>query len=105
MSKPDYEVKIKARDGKYGARVGAAWTNKAGGINIRLEAGVSVSTPEGVDLTLWPWREREESPRKADGGGAGGGRKAPGGFPTDDFGDDIPFVTSATVPRAWRGGA
>ena len=103
MANPDYEVKIKARDGKYGARVGAAWTNKAGGINIRLEPGVSVSTPEGVDLTLWPWREREDSPRKADGGGAGGGRNAP--MPTDDFGDDqIPFCTSDTVLRAWRGG-
>lgn len=97
MANPDYEVKIKARDGKYGARVGAAWTNRAGGINIRLEPGVSVSTPEGVDLTLWPWREREDSPRKADGGGTGGRSRKPDGdaMPVDDFGDDeIPFVSA-----------
>lgn len=96
MANPDYEVKIKAREGKYGVKVGAAWTNKVGGINIRLDPGVSVSTPDGVDLTLWPWREREDAPRRGDGGGTGGRSGPPGGgFPADDFGDDdIPFIRS-----------
>lgn len=98
MSKPDYELKIKARDSKYGTRVGAAWRTRSGdGINIKVDPGISIASLDGVDITLWPFREREDgerTPRRADGGGTGGrsGGYGGGGFPEDDFGDDVPFI-------------
>ena len=100
--KPDFIVTVKGKDSKYGTRVGAAWKGQYG-YSIKLDPGISISSADGVYINLSTPRERDDdAPR---GGGGGGGRKAPGGFPTDDFGDDdVPFCTSATVPRAWRGG-
>lgn len=71
MSKtPDYELKIKHKDAKYGTRVGAAWRTQDGnGVNIRLDPGVSVSTPEGVFLTLWPFESKEDREARFSGGG------------------------------------
>ena len=89
MSKPDYELKIKQRDSKYSTRVGAAWKTRSGdGINIKIDPGVSISSLDGVDVTLWPFRERDDSgPR---GGGQSREPADGGGFPSDDFGD-LPF--------------
>ena len=62
MAAPDYVVKVKARESKYGARVGAAWKTRVGdGINVRLDPGISVSTPEGINLTLWPSEPRDSA--------------------------------------------
>lgn len=76
--KPDFELKIKHKDAKYGARVGAAWRTKDGsGVNIRLDPGISVATPEGVFLTLWPFESKEDREQRfAGGGGSGGGSAA-----------------------------
>lgn len=74
MSKPDYEVTVKAKGTKYGRKVGAAWVNKAGGINVKLDAGLAVVGGADIDVTLWPPKEW--------------GDKQP---PADDFDDDIPF--------------
>lgn len=72
MSQPDYDVKIKHKDAKYGPKVGAAWKTKDGrGINVRLDAGISVATPDGVFLTLWPWESREEREKRLGGDDAG----------------------------------
>lgn len=94
MSKPDYELKIKQRDSKYSTRVGAAWKTRSGdGINIKIDAGISISSLDGVDVTLWPFRERDDS------GHGGGGKRTdgPGGYQgrfgepePGDF-DDVPF--------------
>lgn len=82
MAKPDYTLKIKAREGKYANRIGAAWRNKAGGINIKLDPGIAVVGGEGIDLTLWPFEERQ----------GGGGDYQPRGGGQDPFGDDeMPF--------------
>lgn len=102
--RPDYEIKIKHKDAKYATRVGAAWRTKDGaGINIRLDPGVSVSTPDGVFLTLWPAESKEEREARFNGGGQRGGatQREPrgGGYepPPDDGGgggfgaDNIPF--------------
>lgn len=81
MAKPDYTLKVKARDSKYGARVGAAWKNKVGGINIKLDPGIAIVGGEGIDVTLWPFEERQ----------GGGGRSSGGGNPFDDSDDSMPF--------------
>lgn len=97
MARPDFEVKIKAQGSKYGTRVGAAWRTKDGrGVNIVLDAGVSVATPEGVFLTLWPAESREErearlGPRDDRRGQAAVHSRSP---QPDDVGfgdDDVPF--------------
>jgi hypothetical protein len=85
---PDYDVTIRRRpkDGEksFSRKVGAAWRTKSGdGINVRLDAGISVSTPDGIDLTLWPFKE-------------GGGQRqaaapAPAASEPGAEGDDIPF--------------
>lgn len=90
MAKPDYTLKIKARDGGYATRVGAAWRTRSGdGINIRIDPGVSISSIDGVDITLWPYEERRQ------GGGGGGGNYQPRSAGSrDDFGEDeIPFCS------------
>lgn len=102
MSKPDYVLKVKARDGSYATKIGAAWRTRSGdGINIRLDPGIALVGGEGIDITLWPFEERSER-----GGGRGGPRDGYGtrgdtrgggydqrrGEARDDFGDDeIPF--------------
>lgn len=66
---PDYELKIKHKDAKYGTRVGVAWRTQDGsGVNIRLDPGVSVSTPDGVFLTLWPFESKESRDARFSGG-------------------------------------
>lgn len=82
MAKPDYKLKIQTRGSKYGSYVGAAWKNKAGGINIKIEPGIGIIGQEGVDVTLWPNEERQ----------GGGGDFTPRGGGQDPFGDDeMPF--------------
>lgn len=99
MAKPDYIVTVKGRDAKFSTRVGAAWQNEYG-YSIKLDPGISISSADGVYINLSTPREdadRAQATRKADGGGTGGNARkpAPGGFPTDDFGDDdIPFARS-----------
>ncbi len=103
MSKPDYDLKISKRGDRYGTYAGAAWKNKAGGINIKINAGLSIQSGEDIDVTLWPKREGDDRGGRAPSGGGGGG-----GFPKDDYGDsgDIPFLTCADsdVPRWMREG-
>lgn len=100
--KPDYVLKLKARDGKHATKVGAAWRTRSGdGLNIKLDPGIAIVGGEGIDITLWPFEERGESRGRSGGGDFGGrasgGSKGGGGaFPADDFGDDEPpFATSA----------
>jgi hypothetical protein len=89
---PDWDVTIGKRGEKGGEKtfsrkVDAGWTNKAGGINVVLDPGVGISTPEGVSVTLWPFKPRDER----------GPRAAPASTPAHDpetgevEGDDIPF--------------
>lgn len=89
--RPDYTVNVKAKDAKYGTKVGAAWKTKDGsGINLKLDAGVSVATPEGVFLTLWPFETKEERDARFSGNGKSNGNSKP--QTTADFGeDDIGF--------------
>lgn len=87
MAKPDYTLKIKARDGKYSTRVGAAWTNRAGGINIKLDPGIAIVGGEGIDVTLWPYEERGE--RNQGGGSSSGYSGGPSQF--DEDASDLPF--------------
>ena len=94
--KPDYEIKIKHKDAKYGVRVGAAWRTKDGsGVNLKLDPGISVSTPDGVFLTLWPFESKEDREQRFAGGGGraaaprGGGAarsQDDGDFNADDIG-------------------
>lgn len=55
MSKPNYEVVVKAKGTKYGRKVGAAWVNKAGGINVKIDPGLAILG--GADIALWPPKE------------------------------------------------
>lgn len=92
--KPDYEIKIKHKDAKYGVRVGAAWRTKDGsGVNLKLDPGISVSTPDGVFLTLWPFESKEDREQRFAGGGRapaprGGAprQQDDGDFNADDIG-------------------
>ena len=88
---PDFKVKTnpEERDGRkaYATKVGVGFRNKAGGINVIIDDGISVSGK----LSLWPWEDDRDGP------GRGGSRGAPA--PAEDlsgggdFGDDdIPFA-------------
>lgn len=96
--RPDYEIKIKHKDAKYATKVGAAWKTQDGrGINIKLDPGVSVATPDGVFLTLWPFESKEEREARFNGGGGGQRQQSGGGYggrqPAGNAGgeDDYPF--------------
>lgn len=74
-------------------RVGVVFEGDNGQLNIKIDPGVSVSTPDGVNLTAWEPKERGESR----GGGGGrresrrGGNDGAGYGPPNDGSDDIPF--------------
>lgn len=84
---PDYEVKVGKRvnrgEKSFTRRVGVAFTNNAGGINILIDDGIALVGGEGVQITLWPWEER---PNKS-----GGGKTPPDWDEGSDFNDDVPF--------------
>ena len=63
MAKPDFTLKIKARDGKYATRVGAAWRNKAGGINIKLDPLLTRTYPLEQINEAYDALERGETAR------------------------------------------
>lgn len=73
-------------------RVGVVFEGDNGQLNIKIDPGVSVSTPEGVNLTGWEPKEREGS----SGGGRGRGENRGGGGgygpPNTGSDDDIPFA-------------
>ena len=117
--KPDFTVKVKAREGKYATKVGAAWhTRSGGGVNIKLDPGIAIVSMDGVDITLWPFEEREGGgsqggSRGGSGGGGYGGRQSSGGSGATGEGDggsdytddDVPFVCNVTCDareRWWR---
>ena len=55
---PDFILKMKSRDRdkKGAAKIGAGWTNSAGGISIKLNMGVVLSHRDNEEyiFTLWP---------------------------------------------------
>lgn len=87
--RPDFEVKVgrKVERGEksYAKRVGAAFTNSAGGINILLDPGIALVGGEGVQITLWPWPDDDGRARQSGG--------SPMRAQQDDrgFDDDVPF--------------
>lgn len=72
-------------------RVGVVFEGDNGQLNIKIDPGVSVSTPDGVNLTAWEPKERGESQR---GSGqrrsSGGGGEGPSNYGNPN--DDIPFA-------------
>jgi hypothetical protein len=58
--KPDYRLRVKERDGKATATVGAAWSGKNGSISVRLSPGVSLVWNDGLLLTLFPIDEEHD---------------------------------------------
>ncbi len=79
---PEYDISISKRveqgEKSFSTRVGAGFVNKAGGINLKFGGGVQLLITEGVEVTLWPRKERD--------GDGGGQRREPqrGGFQDDD---------------------
>jgi hypothetical protein len=91
--RPDFEVKVSKRvpqgEKRYSTRVGSAWRNKAGGINVKLDPGIAVLGGETVDITLWP--PYEEDGQRHRSTGSGGGQELTNAI-KDEFGDDdVPF--------------
>lgn len=75
-------------------KVGVIFEGREGRLNIRIDPGVSISTPEGVLLTGYPPKERDDAPRGGRGGGGysgGGGSYGGGPGATVDDDDSIPF--------------
>lgn len=94
---PDYEVKVGKRveqgEKAYSTKVGVGFANRAGGINVLLDPGIALTGGEYVQITLWPWKPREER-----GYQGGGGRReerrddfSDGGQGAQDDSDNIPF--------------
>lgn len=90
----DLSVSHKSKDGKWrSSRVGVVFEGDKGQLQIRIDPGVSVSTPEGVLLTGWLPKEGGGSRQQRSGGdtgayqGDGGGEYGGGEW----GGDDIPF--------------
>lgn len=78
-------------------RVGVVFEGDNGQLNIKIDPGVSVSTPKGVNLTAWEPKERGESTRGGGAGGSGRGENRGGGGggygpPNTGTDDDIPFA-------------
>ena len=91
----DLSASHKDKNGKWrSTRVGVVFEGKKGELQIRIDPGLSVSTPEGVLLTGWLPKEGDSSgPRgggRSSGGGGGSTGGGGGGYPDDD-GDSIPF--------------
>ena len=56
-TQPSHHLMMKSRDDKSKAsRVGALWTNAAGGLSLKLNRGVVLSWRDTADcwLTVWP---------------------------------------------------
>lgn len=71
--RPDFDVVVSRKRGEdkfTNTRVGAGWKQDNGSIAVRLEKGIGVSTPDGVFLTLFVKREKNE-----DGGSERGDRR------------------------------
>lgn len=66
-------------------RVGVVFEGDNGQLNIKIDPGVSVSTPDGVNLTAWEPKERGESGQRKPQQGRG----PSAGYPDDD--SDVPF--------------
>lgn len=71
-------------------KVGVIFEGDNGQLQIRIDPGVSVGTPDGVMLTGWLPKERDErgGQHRSSGGGGGGGY----GPPSTGGDDDIPFA-------------
>lgn len=93
----DLSVSHKDKNGKWrSSRVGVVFEGDKGQLQIRIDPGVSVSTPDGVLLTGWVPQDGDSR-----GGGRGGGRNRDRGGMDGDAGgyggggggmdDDIPF--------------
>jgi hypothetical protein len=85
---PDYRVAVSGRreghEKSVSTYIGAAWTNRAGGIGIRLNPGVQLLLTATTELVLWPNDDQR--------GGGGQGSRRNDVPPADPFnGDDIPF--------------
>lgn len=83
--KPDYNVSILVRDSARGVkgRVGAAWKQRDGSIQIKLDACAILQGPAYAPdmlITLFPVKEEATAEARP--------RPAP---PPDDLEDDIPF--------------
>jgi hypothetical protein len=96
--RPDFDVCVSERPTdreakRFYRKVGSAWrSDKGDAISIKLDVGTAIVGMAGVDVSLFPVRDRDGSQR---GGGGPGPAPSGGGdsFPADNFGDDqIPFV-------------
>lgn len=56
--RPDYQVKLPV--GNVWHKLGAAWNNSGGSINIVLDVGVPMTLQPGTKLVLVPERNDEE---------------------------------------------
>lgn len=101
---PDYRVQIGAayeqgaERPKGSTTIGAAWVNRAGGISVKLNPGLTVILGAGCELTLWPPKDGDRG-GSSGGGGRGGGGPGPAiEAPKDNFGDDdVPFLVDETT--------
>lgn len=84
----DLTVSSKDKHGKWRSnRVGVIFEGKEGRLEIRIDPGVALSTPEGVLVTGYLPRERDEGARSQ--GPRSGASQAQPSFPADD--SEIPF--------------
>lgn len=67
-------------------KVGVIFEGDKGKLQVRIDPGVSISTPDGVLCTGWLPKERDERGGRSESRGGGGGG---GGHSSAD--DDIPF--------------
>ncbi len=86
----DLCVSHKDRQDKWrSTKIGVIFEGDKGQLNIKIDPGVSISTPEGVNLTGW---EPKEGGRGEPRGGGGANRERPSGNAGIVGGDDdIPF--------------
>jgi hypothetical protein len=95
--RPDFDVCVSERPTDREAkrrysRVGGAWKSDRGdSISIRIDAGIAIVGSAGIDVTLFPAKERDG---QRGGGGPGPAPSGGGGdFPADSFDDSgIPFI-------------
>jgi hypothetical protein len=67
--KPDYNVMITRQrtsddDKPFNTKIGAGWVNKAGGINVTLNPGLSLVISDRVAITLWPPKDDDRPASK-----------------------------------------
>lgn len=76
---PHFDVAVSRKVGEkwHSTRVGAAWKNDNGAIAVKIDPGISIATLEGVNVMLWPAKQKED--RESSPGNA------------SDFSDDTPF--------------